>query len=241
MMRLGNHVTNYIMEGLFEDWRKYLIESDNLFPHQLYVDLDGVLVDFEGGAVSAINKDLKNPSLVSPDIKSQRDYKKMVSALESVGRDLEITVDDFDKNNENNVKEVRNYMYRRLQNDLKFWEDLEWMGDGKELWEHVKNFDPPPIILTAPMKGEGSHEGKLKWVAKNLGLPVERVILSHNKWQHAVAESGAQNVLIDDTYAKVQPWVDEGGIGIQHIDADNSIEELNIIKKNSDAPEEPLE
>ena len=238
------------MKLLFENWRDYLKEGvENNFPYQIYCDLDGVLVDFEKGATAAINADLQDPSLVRP--KLQKKYNKMVSKLRGLGRDLTVSPIDFSKENkELRVNAVRNYMYPRLQNDLEFWSDLEWMPDGQKLWDHIKNLDPAPLILTAPMRDdpEGEdHQGKRMWVEKNLNIVPERVIVEREKWRHAIAASGEQNVLIDDTYRKVSEWRDGseeeggGGIAIHHVSAVDTIAKLDHLKENSDIPEEPPE
>tara|TARA_Y100000310_G_scaffold310048_1_gene354790 strand:+ start:631 stop:1347 length:717 start_codon:yes stop_codon:yes gene_type:complete len=238
------------MKKIYENWRRFQEEGTiNNFPFQVYCDLDGVLVDFEGGVVKRVNFDLENPAEV-PDIGTLRKkYDKMVIALSSQIKDadhwrteLKINFDDFDKESENQVRAVRTFMYARFEDDLEFWTNLDWMEDGRALWNYVKRLDPPVLILTAPMSGEGSHEGKIRWVKKNLALARGRIFLSAEKWEMAVdKDTGAQNVLIDDTPKKVSPWEDEGGIGILHTSTADTIKKLEKIKAGSDIPEEPLE
>ncbi len=220
------------MKRLLENWRLYMNEDDkNEFPHQIYCDLDGVLVGFEAGAMKAINNDLANPNRVEP--KHRKKYDKMVRKLRELGRDLEITPDDFGKNKDTKVPAVRNYMYPRLQDDLEFWVTLGWqLPDGETLWEYIKDLVPAPIILTAPMRGELSHKGKKLWVERNLGLTGERVIVEAEKQKYAISDSGEQqNLLIDDTYKKVDAWEKAGGIAIHHKSTVDSIIRLEQIKK----------
>jgi len=226
------------MKQLFEIWRDYLGEQEEIeIPYQIYCDLDGVLVNFEKGAMDLINEDLKNPENIaelSDNLKKK--YSKMVAKLEELERDLTIEVEDFSMNKE--VREqrgvgstVRNYMYPRLQNNLEFWSNLEWMPDGKQLWSHISNIKPSPIILTAPMKSDpegGDHKGKRLWVEKNIGNVVE-VIVERDKWKYAVQESGGQNILIDDTYRKIEPWGEKGGIGFLHKTAADTIASLSYL------------
>ena len=54
------------MKNIFENWRKY-VNEDEESEIQIYCDMDGVLVDFEGGIVDYINKDLRDESRV-PEI-----------------------------------------------------------------------------------------------------------------------------------------------------------------------------
>ena len=50
------------MKLLFENWRRFLIEAKQ-GPHQIYCDMDGVLVDFVAGVVKQINEDVGNARL----------------------------------------------------------------------------------------------------------------------------------------------------------------------------------
>ena len=233
------------MQPLFESWRAFMTEGNDIYPFQLYVDLDGVLVDFQRGAVEAMNADLKAPESVPERL--QKRYGKMVRALEELGRDPQseeswkITAEDFDKKSPNRINAVRNYMYPRLQDDLQFWSELNWIEpDGRVLWELVKDIQPPPIILTSPMHGQGSHVGKELWVQneENLGLPLERIIVERDKFKYAVDDSGTQNVLIDDTPEKIALWEEAGGIGILHTSMMDTLGELTELGVKPAAPPE---
>ena len=57
---------------------------------------------------------------------------------------------------------------------LEFWEKMEWMNDGHELWNYIKNYNP--IILSAPSRDPISSKGKQNWVKNN--LPGTKLILS---------------------------------------------------------------
>ena len=48
-----------------------------------------------------------------------------------------------------------------------FWENLEWMSDGKRLWNYISEYYP--VILSSPSRrGYGSREGKKNWVDREL-------------------------------------------------------------------------
>ena len=207
----------------------YMKEEKIEIPYQLYVDLDGVLVDFAEGAKKAINDDLRrhgdNHEGVAPRLRNR--YRKMVKALRADRTALVITQDDFDKFSPTRINAVRNYMYPRLEADEGFWENLGWTGDGKRLWEYVNRFSPAPIILTSPMHGQESHEGKKRWVEEELGIKKDsgRLIIEKDKWAHAAPN----HILIDDTPTKVGPWIDNEGKGVLHTSTDESIDELRTI------------
>ena len=205
------------MKHLLENWRKHIIIKEEKGKHQIYCDMDGVLVDFVKGAVEQINKDIKNESLTGDDIQGLRDKLKEIGKKKIEEKDLHI-------NSSMALDEARRYMYRRLAGDKGWWAELPWMPDGKRLWNFIKKYDP--LILTTPMKNKASEEGKLIWVEYNLGIARSKVNFSHNKYESA-KDGDNPNILIDDFLKKnVVPYQEAGGIGIHHTSADSSIEEL---------------
>lgn len=117
-----------------------------------------------------------------------------------------------------------------------FWENLQWMKDGRELWDYIKRFDP--IILSAPSRHPGCFTGKAKWVKRNLGIdqdPVTdpenftestRFILANHKHHYvdpAKSLLDKEPILIDDFSKKLEKWTNAGGIGILHNDATDTI------------------
>jgi len=104
---------------------------------------------------------------------------------------------------------------------LSFWSDMSWMPDGKELWNHIKDFNP--IILSAPSRTdvEVCKTGKIIWCKRNLG-PRVQVILEKQKYKYANPNS----ILIDDREKNTVPWEQHGGIAILHTSADDTIKKL---------------
>jgi predicted kinase len=102
----------------------------------------------------------------------------------------------------------------------KFWADLNWMPDGKELWNYIKQYNPK--LLTAPSREKSSEIGKKEWVKKH--LPSTPVIFKQAKYKKDLAEPNA--ILIDDRKDNIQQWIDAGGIGIRHTSTSSTIEQL---------------
>lgn len=117
-----------------------------------------------------------------------------------------------------------------------FWTNLQWMKDGRELWDYLKRFDP--IILSAPSLHPGCLTGKAKWVKANLGIDQEpvrdpndfteetRFILANHKHDYVAPAKTLlkrEPVLIDDFIKKLEKWSAAGGIGILHNDATDTI------------------
>jgi 5'(3')-deoxyribonucleotidase len=201
------------MKLLIENFQAFINEQEGRLP-QIYCDMDGVLVDFERGIVDQINGDLQM-------IRKMKDVKNLIKiqrALDTLGRD-EIVIDDI-RGKSKTSKPVRDYMYGRVNNDADFWAHLPWMPNGKELWDFIAPYEP--FILTTPMD-KGSEIGKAFWIDSNLSPAPEKVFMSHEKYNWALDENGEPNILIDDWSKNIVPWAEEGGIAIQHVNANTSV------------------
>lgn len=109
-----------------------------------------------------------------------------------------------------------------------FWFNLEWMPDGKMLWDFTKNYEP--VIISTPGGDiESCKEQKKQWVKKNLGdgfsNPPPKSIFSFHKEKYAKKN----DILIDDKPENIEKWENAGGIGILHVSAESSIEELKRV------------
>ena len=190
--------------------------------YNIYCDMDGVLVDFEKGVVNKMNEELGSDNPKLPKLANK--------VIEELGRNY-VTADDIAKYSPGKSKASVKYMYALVHDDEEFWANLPWNKGGKRLWARIRNLNP--MILTSPMDKRGKNESKLgkkRWVERNLGLPPERIIFAHSKWDYALDEDGQPNVLIDDFNTKVDPWNERGGIGILHTSADNTIKILDTLK-----------
>lgn len=101
-----------------------------------------------------------------------------------------------------------------------WWENLEWMPEGRKLWNYVEKYRPQ--ILSAPSRSKSSITGKEKWMDKN--LPHINLILRKASKKRDFAETFA--ILIDDRESNVSEWIESGGIGILFKSTDQTINEL---------------
>jgi len=100
-----------------------------------------------------------------------------------------------------------------------YWAGLPWMPDGKILWSYIKPYNP--TILSAPPNAE-AEAGKYQWVNSNLGgAPL---IFKQARDKHHYAEKGT--ILIDDRADTIDRWNANGGKGILHTSATNTIKAL---------------
>jgi predicted kinase len=102
----------------------------------------------------------------------------------------------------------------------KFWAELNWMSDGQQLWNYIKQYSPK--LLTAPSREQSSEIGKQEWI--NTNLPSTPVIFKQAKDKKDLAEPNA--ILIDDRKDNIQQWIDAGGIGIRHTSTESTIKQL---------------
>jgi hypothetical protein len=104
-----------------------------------------------------------------------------------------------------------------------FWITLKWMQDGKQLWDYIKKYNPK--LLSAPSREESSQIGKRVWVKRE--LPGTKLILrSADKKQQFASPT---SILIDDRVSNINQWIERGGIGILHTDAQSTIEQLKSL------------
>ena len=189
--------------------------------------MDGVLVDFERGAVDAINKQLASKNPFRPELAAK--------IFQELGRNY-VELKDIKKGSSTSSRAARSYMYALVEDNEDWWATIPWMEDGKKLWKYIRQFAPE--ILTAPMDNggkTGSLPGTRRWVEKNLKISGNRITFAHDKWKKAISEDGKRNILIDDFSSKIDPWNAAGGIGILHINADNTIKILKLLKDTDEA------
>jgi hypothetical protein len=101
-----------------------------------------------------------------------------------------------------------------------FWVGIPWMPDGKELFDYIK----PNLysLLSAPSYDNSSRLGKRLWVKNK--IPGTKLILASAKNKQNYSEEGA--ILIDDRANTIREWDSQGGIGILHVSAANTIQQL---------------
>jgi len=96
---------------------------------------------------------------------------------------------------------------------IEFWSEMKWMKDGKVLWDFINH--PTTELLSSPSIKEESRIGKARWVGKN--LPGVILNLEYAKDKRKLASPN--HILIDDHPKNISDWVEDGGIGILHYSA----------------------
>lgn len=104
-----------------------------------------------------------------------------------------------------------------------FWSEMEWMPNGKQLWDYIKKYNP--ILLSAPSKDHTSRYGKKLWIQNN--LPGVKLILAERAKK--VNYVGKNHILIDDYKKTIDEWVLAGGIGILFESTQQTINDLKTL------------
>ena len=194
--------------------------------------MDGVLVDFEAGAIKLINRELESAS--EPGWTSTR--KSVRSSVRRVHRDLGTEYRAKPGDDLRAEKGIKNLSYAVIGRDPGgFFRGLPPFQDGiSQLWPFLHSLGVPVHILSAPISGTGpggtAEDGKRDWVQRLDPAPVTVEIEDAvDKPKFAVDRaSGKPNVLVDDKAVTVAAWNGKGGIGILHVPGQSraSISEL---------------
>ena len=178
-----------------------------------YCDLDGVLTDFENHIIRQIPQDLSpNPSWSS------------LPSFESI-----------DKLRHH----LGNNWYKMTASlPQSFWEYMPWLPDGKLLWDFLGRY--PRIILTTPANSRFSRLGKLRWIERELGCDIPKII-QPNKDRYVkqnlevppiFLRKNLRKILIDDLDKNVDLWIAQGGIAILHKNAEATIKKIQEIESS---------
>jgi len=129
--------------------------------------------------------------------------------------------DVFDEEPTNVFATLGEESVNAILNDVEgYWRDMPWMEDGRELWTFIKNYKP--ILLTTPaVSVKACKQDKTEWKNEHLGKDVN-IVFSSTKYDYAAPDA----VLIDDKKENIDSFINNGGIGILHTSAEETIKQL---------------
>ena len=171
-------------------------------PINVFLDLDGVMVDLDSGLHRAIGRGY--PTEILPDFEFKQYIHQMYAdVVKSSGSLREFW---------GNLPAMTNY-----------WELFDTI---------VANHGYPTILTATPKEypvgcpeDVEAAQGKRDWVARRLSANVPVITTRSNRKQDFIVQ-GSTNILIDDYLANIKRWRDAGGIAIHHTSIDRSIAEF---------------
>ena len=185
----------------------------------IYVDMDGVVVDFHTPMIGEINSilDAGLPDFLQGSKTSRRALRKIKKQM---GEEYRVTK-KIDLHNPL-IRDLTFSIIKRKPYD--YFVNLGQMKDGVEmLWPYVTSLPYRIEMLTASVQGldpdkKTAEDAKKDWVATHLEpqpASVNVVMGAARKIPYATS-NGVPNVLIDDRSDTIAKWNEAGGIGILH-------------------------
>ena len=150
---------------------------------RILLDLDGVLVDFVGGACRSHGRPDPYTEPLDPVVAGKFDMEKIW------GMDI----------NE----------FWEPMTEPRWWEELEFMSDAKEileLCERAVGMDNV-CLLTMPFRGSGPVVGKINWIERNMPEYSRRYLIGPTKQFCANSDS----ILVDDRNKNIEDFAEAGG------------------------------
>ena len=96
-------------------------------------------------------------------------------------------------------------------------------------------------ICSSPLRNdyENSKKHKTAWIQQHLDPQPEEIVITPNKGKYAVSADGVPNLLIDDRMKVINEWRAAGGIAIQYVGGQDSLDSVqDALDQLSDSLEE---
>lgn len=188
--------------------------------YKCFVDLDGVLCDFENGFKKFNELNLsfefyyKTYKQKKEEFKNKKKQKLVGGKFLDLKNPWDILSDPMVGN--------------------KFWANLKWMSDGKDLWNYLKSKNIYIEICSAPDKTNYSVIGKKEWCKRELGSDIKVNLTNPKIGEKSINKVKFANskfdILIDDKIENIIEW-NKVGTGIHHVNSLLTIQKLEEILK----------
>jgi len=108
-----------------------------------------------------------------------------------------------------------------LNAGTKFWEELEWIEGGKELYDTASRLYKCIKILSSTgtqdeTKSKIVEEGKRNWIKQHIPTIQPKDIFIVRGRLHKKEHASPNAILVDDVMETIHDWNAAGGVGIHH-------------------------
>mgnify|MGYP005720866577 FL=1 len=212
---------------------------------KIFFDMDGVLVDFAGGAADAIM------AAIDAGDDSSRNIRRLIN-YEGPDKEMPITADYIETiTGIKDAKGERTQWMKRVGNAVfsvvgtgghSYWASLPSLPGFQQMIEHAQDLVGVDnvYVCTAPVKDKtgGCESGKRQWIADNTSIPANQVYVTEDKPGVLGDFPDEECILIDDRKKYCDAWQSGGGIAIRHMPpatmstVQNTISQLNLLVNN---------
>ncbi len=190
---------------------------------KIFFDMDGVLVDFAGGASDAIMNAIDSGDMSSKAIRRLVNYDGVDKQLPITADYIETITGIKDAKGERTkwMKRVGQAVFSIVGNGgHSYWASLPSLPGFQQMIEHAQGLVGVEnvYVCTAPVQDKtgGCESGKRQWIADNTSIPADQVYVTENKPGVLNDFPGETCILIDDRTKYCDAWKNGGGIAIRH-------------------------
>lgn len=213
---------------LLKEYIKFIIKEQSAFlnknDYEVYLDMDGVLADFDG----AIEQNNRANEL-------EDNFENLVKGMPELSGLSRDEIGNMLKGQQTDVgmialkkawQELKNIKYSIAGKEGFFLNLNPYPWAGQLISSITEITGKKPSILTAPLQNDYCKEEKEQWMKNNFNGMYNRFHCTKNKEQYANPAS----ILIDDREKYIGPFQKNGGHGILFTgDVNQAIEELKEI------------
>ena len=209
---------------------------------KVFFDMDGVLVDFAGGAADAIMEEFEAGDTSRKAIRRMLNYDGDDKELPITAEYLERITAIKDAKGERTkwMKRVNDAVFSIVgTGGHAYWSSLPSLPGFNQMIEYAQDLVGVEnvYICTAPVQDKtgGCESGKRQWVADNTSIPANQVYVTEDKAGVLDDFPGEECILIDDRTKYCNAWQTGGGTAIRHTPpasmstVQNTISQLEII------------
>ena len=213
---------------------------------KIFFDMDGVLVDFAGGAADAI------AALLDAGDMSSKAIRRLVN-YDGADKEMPITADYIETITgiKDAIGERTQWMKRVGQAVFSvvgsgghaYWSSLPSLPGFQQMIEHAQDLVGVDnvYVCTAPVRDKtgGCESGKRQWIADNTPIPASQVYVTEDKPGVLGDFPDEVCILIDDRKKYCDAWQSGGGQAIRHMPpatmstVQNTISQLNLLVNNA--------